>query len=126
MGTSVKEGYRFEAGPTWCKMSKEDRSVTLDVVKSSLWVDVRAYTTVDGARNADAKPVAPVVSELLVEPSSRSGPPTPSIQTSRAPRGPSAQHLDSSEHANTVGRVASTGVGHKNTDVASRTGERCD
>ena len=39
----------------------------LDVVKNSLWVDVRAYTTAEVARNADARLVAPVVSELFVE-----------------------------------------------------------
>ena len=35
-GKLVKQGNRFEAGPTSCKMSKGDRSVTLDVVKHSL------------------------------------------------------------------------------------------
>ena len=35
-GKLVKEGCRFEARPIGCKMSKGDRSVTLDVVKNSL------------------------------------------------------------------------------------------
>ena len=35
--------------------------MTLDVVKDSLWVDVKAYTTAEGARNADARRVAQVV-----------------------------------------------------------------
>ena len=60
-GKLVKQGYRFEAGPTGCNMSKGDRSVTLDVVKNSLWLDATAYTTAEGARNADARLVAPVV-----------------------------------------------------------------
>ena len=34
----VKQGNRFEARPTGCKISKGDRSVTLDVVKNSVWV----------------------------------------------------------------------------------------
>ena len=59
----VKQGYRYEAGATGCSLSKRDRDVTLDVVKISLWVDVKAYTTAEGARNADARLVAPVVSE---------------------------------------------------------------
>ena len=92
----VKQGYQFEAGPTGCKMSKGDRSLTWDVVKNSLWVDVRAYTTAEGARNADARLVAPVVSELPVEPSSSSGPTTQSFQTARAPRGSSGEYLDKS------------------------------
>ena len=36
LGKLVKQDYRFEAGPTGCKMSKSDRTVTLDVVKISL------------------------------------------------------------------------------------------
>ena len=32
----VKEGYKFEAGPTGCKMSSGNHSVTLDVVRNSL------------------------------------------------------------------------------------------
>ena len=36
MGKLVKQGYRSEAGPTGCNVSKGDRSVTLDVVKNSL------------------------------------------------------------------------------------------
>ena len=51
----IKEGYQFEAGQTGCKMSKGDRSVTLDVVQSSVSVDVRAYTTAERARNVDAR-----------------------------------------------------------------------
>ena len=84
MGKLVKQGYRFEAGTTGCKVSEGDRSVTLEVVKTSLWVDVRAYTVAEGARNADARFVAPLV---LVEPSSNSGPTTPNFQTARAPFG---------------------------------------
>ena len=74
MGKLVKQGCQFEAGPTECKMSSGDRSVTLDVVKNSLWVDVRVCTTAEGARTTAARPVAPVVRELLVEPSSSSRP----------------------------------------------------
>ena len=96
MGILVKQGYKFEAGLTGCKMSKGDHSETLDVVKNSLWVDVRAHTTAEGARNADARLVAPVVSELLVEPSSSSSPTTPSFQTHCALRGSSAEFWDSS------------------------------
>ena len=48
----VKQGSRFEAGPTGCNMSQGDRSVTLDVAKNSLWVDAKVYTTAEGARNA--------------------------------------------------------------------------
>ena len=59
----VKQGYQFEAGPAWCKMSKAHRSGTLDVVKNSLWVDVTAHTTAEGADNVDARLVAPVASE---------------------------------------------------------------
>ena len=36
MGKLVNQGCKFEAGPTRCKMSKWDRSVTLGVVKNSL------------------------------------------------------------------------------------------
>ena len=68
-------------------MSNGDRSVALDVVKNSLCVDVRAYTTAEGARNADARAVAPVVSELSVGPSSLLSPTTPSFRTARALRG---------------------------------------
>ena len=49
----IKEGYQFEARQTGCKMSKGDRSVTLDAVQSSL--SVRAYTTAERARNVDAR-----------------------------------------------------------------------
>ena len=38
----VKQGYHFETRPTRCKMSEEDHSLTLDVVKDPLWVDVKA------------------------------------------------------------------------------------
>ena len=79
MGKLVKQGYRFEAGPTGCKMSKSDRSVTLDVVKNSLWVEPEAYMTVE----ADARLVAPVVDGLPEELPSSSGPTTPSFQSSR-------------------------------------------
>ena len=90
----VNQGYPIEAGPTGCTVPKGDR---VDVEKNSLWVDVKACTTAEGARNADARLVATVVSELPVEPSSSSGPTTPSFfQTARAPRGSSAEHLDSS------------------------------
>ena len=70
----VKQGHRYEAGPTGCKMCKGDRRVTLDVVKTCLWVDVKAHTTAEGARKADEILVVPVVSELPVEPSSGSSP----------------------------------------------------
>ena len=99
MGKVVKHGYQFEAGPTGFKLSKGDRSVTLDVVKNPLWVDVRAYTTAERARNADARVIAPVVSELLVEPFSSLRPTTPSFPTARAPRRSSAEYLDSSSPA---------------------------
>ena len=64
MGILVKQGYRFEAGSTDCKMSKSDRTVTLDVVKNSLWVEAKAYTTAEGACNADARLVAPILDGL--------------------------------------------------------------
>ena len=70
--------------------------MTLDVVKNTLWVDAEAYTTAEGALNADARFVAPVVDGLPEEPSSSSGPITPSVQTARAPRESSAEYLDSS------------------------------
>ena len=57
-------------------MSKGDRSVTLDVVKNSLWVEAKAYTTMEEARNSDASLVAPVVHGLPEELSSSSGPTT--------------------------------------------------
>ena len=77
-------------------MSKGDRKGTLDLVNFSLWVDVRAHTTIVGARNTDARLVAPIVSKLLVEPSSSSSTTTPTLQTARAHRGSPAEHLDSS------------------------------
>ena len=57
----VKLGYQFEAGPTRCKLSNV-RSHG-NVVQNSLWVDVRAYTTAQGTRIANARLVAPVVME---------------------------------------------------------------
>ena len=63
----VKQGYKFEAGPIGCKRSSGNRSVTLDVVKNSL---VDAYTTSEGALNADARFVAPVVDGLPEKPPS--------------------------------------------------------
>ena len=42
MRNLAKQGFRFEAGPTGCKMSNGDRSVTLYVVKDSLWVGVHS------------------------------------------------------------------------------------
>ena len=92
----VKQGFRFEAGSTGCKMSKGDSTLTLGAMKNCLWVDVRAYTTAEEARSTDARRVALVVSELLVEPPSSSSPTTPSFQTARAPQGSAAEHLDSS------------------------------
>ena len=77
----VKQGHRFEAGPTDCKMSRGDRSVALDDVKSSLWVDVK---------------VAPVVDGLPEELPSSPGPTRPIFETARAPRVSSAEYLDSS------------------------------
>ena len=74
-------------------MSKGDRSVTLDVVKNSLWLDATAYTTAEGARNADARLVAPLVDGLSEELLTRSSPTTPSFETARAPRGSSAGYL---------------------------------
>ena len=68
----VKQGDKFEAGPTRCKRSRGNRSVTLDVVKNSLWVDATAYTTAEGALNADARFGAPVVHELPEETLKRS------------------------------------------------------
>ena len=47
MGKFMKQGYKFEAGPTGCKMSRGNRSVTLDVVKNSHSVDAEAYTTAE-------------------------------------------------------------------------------
>ena len=51
VGKLVKHGYRFEAGPTGCKMSNGDRIVTLDVVKNSFWVHAKAYTKIEGAHS---------------------------------------------------------------------------
>ena len=123
MGELVKQGYRFEAGPTGCKISKRDRGVTVEVVR-----DVKACTTGEGARNADARLVAAVVIELHVELSSSSSPTTPSLWTARALRGSSAEHLDSSspvEDTRTRLRELRAPVwGTKNTDVTSRAGER--
>ena len=93
----VKEGNQFVAGPTECKMSEGDRSVTLDAVKNylSLWGGRQGFH----ARNADASLVASVASDLAarqdVEPPSRSNH-TPNIQTARAPRGPAAEYVESS------------------------------
>ena len=95
-GKLVKHDNRFEAGPTGCNMSKGDRSVTLDVVKNSLWLDATASTTAEGARNADARLVAPLVDGLSEELLSRSSPTTPSFETARAPRGSSAGYLECS------------------------------
>ena len=95
MGKLVNQGYRFEAGPTGCKMSKGVRGVTLDVVKNSLLVDAKAYTTIEGARNADPRLVAKGVDGLPEELPSSSGPTTPSLETARL-RGSSAEYLDSS------------------------------
>ena len=50
----------------------------------------------DGARNADARLVAPLLDGLSKELLSRSSPTTPSFETARAPRGSSAGYLDSS------------------------------
>ena len=63
-------------------MSRGNRSVRLDVVKNSLWVDAEAYTTAEGALNADARFVASVVDGLFEEPSSSSGPITRSFSDS--------------------------------------------
>ena len=57
-------------------------------------MDAKAYTTIEGARNVDARFVAPEVERLPEELPSRSGPTTPSFQTVRAPRGSSAQYVD--------------------------------
>ena len=64
--------------------------------KNSHWLDATAYTMAEGARNADARLVAPVVDGLSEELLSRSSPTTPSFETARAPRGSSAKYLDSS------------------------------
>ena len=64
----VKQGDKFEAGSIWCNMSRGNRSVTLDVVKNSLWMDAAAYRTAEGALKADARFVAPVVRGPLEEP----------------------------------------------------------
>ena len=45
----------FQAGLAWCNMLSGNRSMMLDVVKNSLWVDTEAYTTTAGALNADAR-----------------------------------------------------------------------
>ena len=47
MGKFMKQGYKFEAGSTGCKMPRGNRSVTLEVVKNSHWVDAEAYTTAE-------------------------------------------------------------------------------
>ena len=49
------EATSWRARPIGCNTSKGDRSVTLDVVTHSLWVDAKAYTTIEGARNVDAR-----------------------------------------------------------------------
>ena len=54
------------------------------VVTNSFWVDTNAYKSIEGARNAEARLVAPVVSELPVESSSSSGPTHQASQTARA------------------------------------------
>ena len=82
MGKLVKQDHRFEAGQTGCKVSKGDRR--MDVVKNSFWVDAKAYTTIERARNADARLVAPVVDGLPEELPSSSGPTTPSFETQLA------------------------------------------
>ena len=76
-------------------MSRGNCSLTLDIVKNTLWVDAKTYTTAEGALNADARFVAPVVDGSPEEPSSSSGPITRRFQTARAPRGSSAEYLDS-------------------------------
>ena len=85
----------------------------------------QSFTTSEGARNADARLVAAVVSELPV---SSSGPTTPSFQTARAPRGSSVEYRDSSSPVEDMRSrfaiVTNTSVGHTNTNVASRTGEK--
>ena len=95
IGKLVKQGYKFEAGPTGCKISKGDRSVTLDVVQNAPWVDAKAYTTTKGARNEDARLVAPVVDGLPEELPSSSGLTTPSFERARAPRGSSLRTCES-------------------------------
>ena len=65
-GKLVNQGYKFEAGPPGCKMSDGDRNATVDVVKNSFPVDAKAYTTIEGARDADARLVAEAVSKLGV------------------------------------------------------------
>ena len=84
-GKLVTQGYRCEAESTGCKMSKGERSVTLDIVKNSFWVDAKADTMAEGARNADARLVAPAVDGLPEELLSSSGP-TPCFETARASR----------------------------------------
>ena len=111
-------------------MSIGNRSVTLDIVKNSLWVDADAYTTAEGALNADARFVAPVVDGLPEEPSSSSGPITRSFQTARAPRRSSAEYLDSSSPVEDMRKrlreLRAPVLGTKNTNVASSAGERSD
>ena len=87
MVKSVKQGYRCDAGPTGCRVSKG--------VKNSLWADAKAYMTAEGALNADARYVAPVVDGLPEGPPWSSIPIARSFQTARAPRGSSAEYLDS-------------------------------
>ena len=95
--TLVKQGFKFEAGPAGCKMSRGNRSVTLDVVTNPLWVDAEAYTTAEGALNADARFVAPVVRRAtrrtIFESRFRLH---EAFRQPRAPRESSAQYLDSS------------------------------
>ena len=56
----------------------------------------KAYTMIEGGRNADARLVAPAVDGFPMELLSSSGPTTPSFETARASRGSSAEYLDSS------------------------------
>ena len=96
MPDELRIRYSFGTSQGWhalCKLSKADRSVTLDVVKKPLWVDAKAYTTIEGVRNADARLVAPVVDGLPEELPLSSGPTTLSIETAR---GSSTEYLDSS------------------------------
>ena len=48
-------------------------------------MDAKAYTTTEGARNADARLVAPIVDGIPEELPSSSGLTTPSFETARAP-----------------------------------------
>ena len=84
MGKLVTQSYRFEAGPTGRKMSKQGSQCVGRCEEFSL-VNGKAYRTAEGARNADA------TLQNYRQAQAR----TPNFQTARAPRGSPGEDLDS-------------------------------